>query len=82
MVPAALLDYIQLPSTYIMGVHSSLKANIGELMSRESYGILQQNLIQLHTGVCVCVRLQQLRVPSVAVLLYVSLCVGCATFKF
>ena len=57
MVPAALLDYIQLPSTYIMGVHSSLKANIGELMSRESYGILQQNLIQLHTGVCVCVRL-------------------------
>ena len=33
VVPAALLDYVQLPSTYIMGVHSSLKTNIGELVS-------------------------------------------------
>lgn len=33
IVPAALLDYVQLPSTYIMGIHSSLKRDIGELVS-------------------------------------------------
>ena len=51
IVPAALLDYVQLPSTYIMGVHSSLKKNIGELVSIYQY---LASLIVFKVYACTC----------------------------
>ena len=32
IVPKMLLDYVQLPSTYIMGIHSSLREEVDELV--------------------------------------------------